>query len=276
MTPSAKADDVIPIVIRWVDRFGLPEEILSDQGSAFNATHFRALMIGLQTTQIFAPSFHQQSNGMVERFMATLKNMLAKFVSTLPTTDDLRLYIWTYLPAVTMAYNSSIHPALGDTPFYVMHGFDPRTLPDLFLLRQGERTVSHQLDLYRQHWQDAITTARRAIVWDTIPNMASSHLPSFELGQLVWHYMPKHKDRTSPTQFAAHWKGPYRIVKIQKSHSTAEPPYTIVHIYKKTMSFERVHPARLKRFRVPETRDPVSELGGVGSSRAERKGNYLV
>jgi hypothetical protein len=88
--------------------------------------------------------------------MATLKSMLAKFVDTLPKTGDLRQYIWTYLPRVTMAYNSSIHPALGD----IMNGYDPRTLADLFLLHQEEKAFPPQMETIRQHWRDGVTLAR--------------------------------------------------------------------------------------------------------------------
>ena len=57
-----------------------------------------------------------QSDGMVERFNRTLKNMLAKFV-------DENLSDWDcHLPLLMMAYRSAVHETTGCSPSELMFG----------------------------------------------------------------------------------------------------------------------------------------------------------
>ena len=55
-------------------RLGLPEEILSDQGSNFMSTLMKRVMEILQVKQLRTSP---ESNGMLERFHGTLKAMLS-------------------------------------------------------------------------------------------------------------------------------------------------------------------------------------------------------
>ena len=76
-----------------------------------------------------------------------------------------------------------------------MNGYDPRTLADVFLLHQEEKVFLPQMETIRQHWRDALTLASRQIVWDTLPNLSSDHLPRFERGDLVWHFIPQAREK---------------------------------------------------------------------------------
>ena len=60
--------------------------------------------------------YHPESDGMVERFNRTLPMMLAMFAGeNRDDWDDL-------LPAVVMAYRSSVHESTGFSPYRLMFG----------------------------------------------------------------------------------------------------------------------------------------------------------
>ena len=66
--------------------------------------------------------YHPESDGMVERFNMTLLMMLAMFAGkNRDDWDDL-------LPAVMMAYRSSVHESIGFSPYRLMFG-EECTLP---------------------------------------------------------------------------------------------------------------------------------------------------
>ena len=62
--------------LHWVSRFGVPKEIVSDQGSQFTSGLFSSLnqLVGSQLKLVTA--YHPQANGMIERIHRSLKNAL--------------------------------------------------------------------------------------------------------------------------------------------------------------------------------------------------------
>ena len=101
----------------------MPSVIHSDQGSEFENHLMQELflLLGAHTTTRTTP-YHPASDGLVERFNRTLLMMLAMFaVEHQDYWDDL-------LPAVMMAYRSSVHESTGFSPYWLMFG-EECTLP---------------------------------------------------------------------------------------------------------------------------------------------------
>lgn len=61
-------------------RVGIPNEILTDQGAEFMSRLMKELCALLQIKQIRTSVFHPQTDGLVERFNKTLKQMLRKVI----------------------------------------------------------------------------------------------------------------------------------------------------------------------------------------------------
>lgn len=78
--PSTDTSRVARELIAFFAQVGIPEEILTDQGSNFMSTMLEIYRL-LQVKRIHTTLYHPQTDGLVERFNGTLKMMLRKFVS---------------------------------------------------------------------------------------------------------------------------------------------------------------------------------------------------
>ena len=67
-------------LVQYFCRVGIPEELVSDQGSNFISNLMAQLHDHLGITKIQTSVYHPEANGLVERFNGTLKQMLKKFV----------------------------------------------------------------------------------------------------------------------------------------------------------------------------------------------------
>ena len=115
-----KTETILECILDWVHDFGVPDRLHSDQGRQFESRVFQAMCERLGIHKTRTTPYHPESDGMVERFNRTLKDMISKYVHTegLHWDVDIKAY--------SMAYNSSVHSATGYTPFYLVHGYEPR------------------------------------------------------------------------------------------------------------------------------------------------------
>jgi transposase InsO family protein len=100
-------------------RLGLPEEILSDQGSNFTSNLMKRVTELLQIHHLKTSPYHPQTDGMLERFHSTLKGMMRKTCRANKDWDE-------YLPFVCFAFRDSVHAATGFSPFQLLFGRDVR------------------------------------------------------------------------------------------------------------------------------------------------------
>ena len=99
-----------------VCRFGMPIVIHSDQGREFENKIMQELCLLCGSHKTRTTPYHPESDGMVERFNRTLLMMLAMFAGkNREDWEDL-------LPAVMMAYWSSVHESTGFSPYRLMFG----------------------------------------------------------------------------------------------------------------------------------------------------------
>lgn len=75
---SAKA--IAKELVQVFSRVGIPKEILTDQGTPFMSRVTKELCILYKISHLRTSVYHPQTDGLVERFNKTLKNMLKKVV----------------------------------------------------------------------------------------------------------------------------------------------------------------------------------------------------
>nr|GEW00694.1 reverse transcriptase domain-containing protein [Tanacetum cinerariifolium] len=99
-----------------VCRFGIPGEIISDNGKQFSDNPFKDWCDKLNITQWFASVNHPQSNGLVERANRSLREGIKARLGE-------RNKNWVEeLPHVLWAYRTMIKLSHGDTPFSLTYG----------------------------------------------------------------------------------------------------------------------------------------------------------
>ena len=103
-----------------ISRVGIPDEILSDQGTNFLSKLTTQLCQKLLIKKINCSPYHPQSNGLVERFHGCLKPMLQKFVGNNPKEWD------KMLPYLLFAYREVPEASLGFSPFELLYGREIR------------------------------------------------------------------------------------------------------------------------------------------------------
>ena len=65
----------------WIQRYGCPQELHSDQGVQFESQIFQELCKMLQINKTRSTAYHPQSDGMIERLNRTVKGVLSKYIS---------------------------------------------------------------------------------------------------------------------------------------------------------------------------------------------------
>ena len=112
---------------QYLPRHGIPAIILTDNGSEFCAESFEQYLRQLHIQHKKTTPYHPASNGRLERFHRSFKQMLEKAIRNNPTTWD------DHISDVLLAHRVSISSVTGHTPFYLTYGRHPRTpIPAIF------------------------------------------------------------------------------------------------------------------------------------------------
>ena len=98
----------------WVARFGVPLELITDQGRQFESKLFKELSMFIGFHRLRTSPYHPQSNGLLERFHRTLKSSLR---AKCRKTGDWLLA----LPSVVLSWRATPQEN-GLTPFTMVTG----------------------------------------------------------------------------------------------------------------------------------------------------------
>lgn len=102
---------------------GLPDSIVSDRDPVFTGHVWRDLFKLSSVTLKMSTAFHPQTDGQSESVNKTISTYLCCITGDRPRS-------WLdWLPWDEFCYNSSYHSALKATPFKVVYGCDPPSIP---------------------------------------------------------------------------------------------------------------------------------------------------
>ncbi len=98
----------------WFCKFGIPAQIHTDSGKEFVNKLSTEMMELMNVSHTKTSPAHPQCNSQVEVFNKTVKKYLASFV------DEMALNWETFLPALTLSYNTSYNSTIATTPFELL------------------------------------------------------------------------------------------------------------------------------------------------------------
>lgn len=121
---STNAAAVIKVLRTTFARFGLPTEIVSDQGPPFTSSELRAFLDNNGIRQTFSPVYHPASNGAAENAVKLCKRAIKKALRD-------KLDLDTALQSFLLVYRNTVHSTTGETPAMLLQKRKLRTRMDL-------------------------------------------------------------------------------------------------------------------------------------------------
>ena len=131
---STDARSVVNFLNKLFLRHGVPRSVLSDRGAAFMSAAVRRAFELHGIHGKHSTPYNPQGNGAVERLNRTIK-------SGLRTAGDDYLRAVEELDRVIYAYNTSIHSAIGYSPFFMMYHRNPLPPSATVLMPPGDLSI---------------------------------------------------------------------------------------------------------------------------------------
>ena len=210
--PDKSAKTVASAIIRDVFcKRGIPESLLTDRGCEFDNLTLGTIAheLGIDKKRISA--LHPQANGTVERLNRTIGDILRKATNTHGEDWDLEI------PFVLINHMNQEHEATGYSPFFLSHGYIPRT-PRLVVvppLAKGQQPASRWAATLSSRLKEAHLGTQARDLQTKQRRVASSEETCSELhvGDSVMMYVPFKPG--FPTKLQNLWQGPYVVVTDQ-------------------------------------------------------------
>ncbi|KAL4152675.1 hypothetical protein QTP88_000508 [Uroleucon formosanum] len=232
--PNHQANTIAEaFVTNFVCTHGIPQTILTDQGTDFLSKIFTEVCKLLQINKINTSPFHPQTNGSLERSHRTLTEYLRHYV-------DKKLNNWDeYLPYAFFVYNSTEHTSTGYQPYSLLFG--RRLEIPIKLSHEPEPRYNYDNNYFdlKQKMQESHKIAKENLIkrkvkskqiYDNNENSIEIHVKD----QILL------RDKTQKNKLNPLWIGPYEMALAQTK------PYRISRLTQENgMYFENQGPLRL-------------------------------
>ena len=117
---NATAESVAEALItRYICIFGCPLAILTDQGTNFTSKLFKAIAKKFRVKKITTSAYTPQANGSIERYHASLTQMIKTLIDKETEWDDC-------LELATFCFNTTVHCGHGFEPYHLIFGKSAR------------------------------------------------------------------------------------------------------------------------------------------------------
>jgi len=206
--PNHQANTIAEaFVVNFVCAHGIPQTILTDQGTDFLSKIFTEVCKLLQINKINTSPFHPQTNGSLERSHRTLTEYLRHYV-------DKKLNNWDeYLPYAFFVYNSTEHTSTGYQPYALLYG-KKLEIP-IKLSHEPEPRYNYDNYYYdlKQKMQEAHKLARQNLIKSKIKS--KQHYDSNE-NPIEIHVKDQIllRDKTQKNKLNPLWIGPFEVTDV--------------------------------------------------------------
>jgi len=198
------------MVGEWITRYGMPVEILTDQGPNMVGAVMRQCLRDMCIKPKRSSPEHPAGNGAVERFNGTIGRIITRLVlENQKDWDDL-------LPYALQAYRGNHHRIVGMSPAEALMGHRMRTIVDVvlpeMLTTRLDNVPYNMLTREEQHMKRMETQRQVRTNLEAeqqrLARGEGDH-PTFSSGTRVWIYHPTRVR----TKWEASWTGPGEVVR---------------------------------------------------------------
>uniref|UniRef100_A0A7I4YHH5 RNA-directed DNA polymerase n=1 Tax=Haemonchus contortus TaxID=6289 RepID=A0A7I4YHH5_HAECO len=213
-----KAETIAQAIFsNWVCGAGRwPEILLSDRGGEFENEIMEALCKVMGIEQKFTKGYCPRENGLTERVNGTIVKMLKKKTVIAAEWDKI-------LPAVVYAYNASPHRATGESPHFLVYGYDP-VYPSISIPSEHLSPYVVDYDNYKAELLCGLKLARECINENSNEYRDSMKLAYdkryktvkstiFKTGDRVYMKLPSEKGKSRHPKLTTDWSGPFRVIE---------------------------------------------------------------
>ena len=124
----------------FICRHGVPEVIITDNAKEFTAFEFERYLSQIGIEHRTTTPVHPQSNGKIERFNKSIKELIQKAVNNVPSRWE------SVLNDALLAYRASVSTTTGYTPYFLMTGRHIRMPLQKALRISNDQTFGNRLD----------------------------------------------------------------------------------------------------------------------------------
>ena len=182
-----KAKTIVKALNKFFSVFGFPKSIQSDQGSNFMSGIFQQVMHDLGIEQYRSSAYHPESQGSLERFHHTYKNMIRTYCFDTEKDWDEGIHLLLF------AARESVQESLGFSPFELVFGHTVRgplkLLKDKFL---SENIDSLNLLQYVSDFRTKLTRACE-LARANLVSAQKSMKARYDLDSVERKFEPGHK-----------------------------------------------------------------------------------
>ena len=260
--PDTTAKAAVNVLLDWMGLFGIPAEVVSDNGTQFANELVDELLelVASDNTKIHA--YSKEENAIVERANKEVNRHLRSYVY-----DRKDKKSWhQYLPLVKRILNASVHKSIGVSPSQIVFGnavtLDRQILP----LPEEVRNPTN----YKEYLQDMMTAQSEIL---RIAKKSQQETDDFEIARRVSSNKRKFgneeitefpinsyvlvnyegEDNRPPTKLHTNLRGPLRVVNYNG------PIYTLQNLVSPT-KLEDFHVKLLHPFKFDESVTDPSEV----------------
>ncbi|RWS21917.1 pol polyprotein-like protein, partial [Leptotrombidium deliense] len=190
-------------------RFSVFDELVTDNGVQFRSDVIRELNLLFESTHRFSTPYSPTTSGLVERSNREINKLIRLYIEK--DTSD-----WdSVLPYITFLYNTSYHSSTKYSPFYLVHGYEPK-LPIDAVLNDNEnmcrssfvQNISGNLQTARNNAKTNITISQNKYK-QNYDNKRNSF--EFNVGDKCLVNYPTLHDNANK-KYSNKWHGPFTIV----------------------------------------------------------------
>ncbi|GKU94659.1 hypothetical protein SLEP1_g8119 [Rubroshorea leprosula] len=198
-------------------RYGIPNQIIADNGSQFNCNSFRDFCSSYGIKLVFTSVYHPEANGMVESVNKAILEGIKPRLDQLKTkwVDELNNVLW--------AYQTTSRTATGETPYHLAFGTEAVILVEIgvpslrishFEPAQNERLLRENLDFLDEVREQS--RLRTLAYKQRIANLYNKRVRprNFRVDDLVLRKAGLTGFETRYGKLAPNWEGPYIVTEV--------------------------------------------------------------